>query len=60
MSRPLPTVSCFSFGMIVKSCVRADDVKVKVDGSWQPLLLKYAQCSLTLETSAGLLFIIAP
>ncbi|XP_059385327.1 uncharacterized protein LOC132119417 [Carassius carassius] len=60
VSRPLPTVSCFSFGMIVKSCVRADDVKVKVDGSWQPLLLKYTQCSLTLETSAGLLFITAP
>ncbi|XP_059385343.1 uncharacterized protein LOC132119423 isoform X2 [Carassius carassius] len=51
---PLPTVSCFSSGMIVKFCVRADDVKVKVDGSWQPLLLKYTQCSFMLDTTAGL------
>uniref|UniRef100_A0A9J7Y1U3 Uncharacterized protein n=2 Tax=Cyprinus carpio TaxID=7962 RepID=A0A9J7Y1U3_CYPCA len=60
VSPPLPTVSCFSSGMIVKLCVRADDVKVKVDGSWEPLLLKYTQCSFTLETTAGSLVVTAP
>uniref|UniRef100_A0A673JTZ9 Proline-rich protein 36-like n=1 Tax=Sinocyclocheilus rhinocerous TaxID=307959 RepID=A0A673JTZ9_9TELE len=56
----LPTVSCFSSGMIVKFGIRADDVKVKVDGSWQPLLQKYTQCSFTLETNAGSLVVTAP
>ncbi|XP_016381628.1 proline-rich protein 36-like isoform X2 [Sinocyclocheilus rhinocerous] len=54
----LPTVSCFSSGMIVKFGIRADDVKV--DGSWQPLLQKYTQCSFTLETNAGSLVVTAP
>ncbi|XP_016416713.1 uncharacterized protein LOC107746895 [Sinocyclocheilus rhinocerous] len=56
----LPTVTCFSSGMIVKFGVRADDVKVKVDGSWQPLLLKYNQCSFTLEPTVGSLVVTAP
>ncbi|XP_016096806.1 uncharacterized protein [Sinocyclocheilus grahami] len=56
----LPTVSCFSSSMIVKFGVRADDVKVKVDGSWQPLLQKYTECSFTLETIAGSLVVTAP
>ncbi|XP_052465996.1 uncharacterized protein LOC128022443 [Carassius gibelio] len=60
VSPPLPTVSCFSSGMIVKFGVRADEVKVKVDGSWQPLLVKYTKCSFTLEITAGSLVIIAP
>uniref|UniRef100_A0A8C1GDZ2 Early nodulin-75-like n=1 Tax=Cyprinus carpio TaxID=7962 RepID=A0A8C1GDZ2_CYPCA len=55
----LPTVSCFSSGMIVKLGVRAD-VKVKVDGSWQPLLLTCSQCSFTIEATAGLLVVTAP
>uniref|UniRef100_A0A8C1UHH9 Zona pellucida sperm-binding protein 1/4 Ig-like domain-containing protein n=1 Tax=Cyprinus carpio TaxID=7962 RepID=A0A8C1UHH9_CYPCA len=59
--RPLlPTVSCFSSGMIVKFGIRVDDVKVKVDGTWQPLLQKYTQCSFTLEITAGSLVVTAP
>uniref|UniRef100_A0A8C1YX54 Zona pellucida sperm-binding protein 1/4 Ig-like domain-containing protein n=1 Tax=Cyprinus carpio TaxID=7962 RepID=A0A8C1YX54_CYPCA len=60
VSPPLPTVSCFSSGMIVKFGVRADYVKVKVDGSWEPLLQKYTQCSFTLEITAGSLVVTAP
>ncbi|XP_018942283.1 uncharacterized protein LOC109070142 [Cyprinus carpio] len=60
VSPPLPTVSCFSSGMIVKFGVRADYVKVKADGSWQPLLQKYTQCSFTLEITAGSLVVTAP
>uniref|UniRef100_A0A671PP23 Proline-rich protein 36-like n=1 Tax=Sinocyclocheilus anshuiensis TaxID=1608454 RepID=A0A671PP23_9TELE len=56
----LPTVSCFSSSMTVKFGVRADDVKVKVAGSWQPLLQKYTECSFTLETTAGSLVVTAP
>uniref|UniRef100_A0A673KXH0 Uncharacterized LOC107746888 n=2 Tax=Sinocyclocheilus rhinocerous TaxID=307959 RepID=A0A673KXH0_9TELE len=60
VSRRLPTVSCFSSGMIVTLGIRADYVKVKVDGSWQPLLLTCSQCSFTLETTAGSLTVTAP
>ncbi|KTF81900.1 hypothetical protein cypCar_00030587 [Cyprinus carpio] len=31
-----------------------------IDGSWEPLLLKYTQCSFTLETTAGSLVVTAP
>uniref|UniRef100_A0A673NJ50 Uncharacterized LOC107729406 n=1 Tax=Sinocyclocheilus rhinocerous TaxID=307959 RepID=A0A673NJ50_9TELE len=56
----LPSVTCFSSGMIVTLGIRADYVKVKVDGSWQPLLRTCAQCSFTLETTAGSLAVTAP
>ncbi|XP_059385346.1 uncharacterized protein LOC132119423 isoform X5 [Carassius carassius] len=57
----LPTVSCLSFGMIVTLGIRADYIKIKVDGSWQPLLLTCAQCSFTFEnTAAGSLVVTAP
>ncbi|XP_050979340.1 proline-rich protein 36 [Labeo rohita] len=60
MSSRLPTVSCFSSGMTISLGVRADDVKIKVDGSWQPLLLTYSKCSFTLETTGGSLVVTAP
>ncbi|XP_026076699.1 mucin-2-like [Carassius auratus] len=57
----LPTVSCFSFGMIVTLGIRADYIKIKVDGSWQPLLLTCSQCSFAFETTAaGSLVVTAP
>ncbi|KAK7127896.1 hypothetical protein R3I93_020466 [Phoxinus phoxinus] len=60
VSPPLPTVSCFPSGMIISLAVRADNVKVQVDGSWQPLLLAYSKCSFTLETVDGSLVVTAP
>ncbi|KAK7153456.1 hypothetical protein R3I93_011388 [Phoxinus phoxinus] len=60
VSPPLPTVSCFPSGMIISLGVRADDVKVQVDGSWQPLLLAYSKCSFTLESVDGSLVVTAP
>ncbi|XP_073681614.1 uncharacterized protein [Garra rufa] len=60
MSPRHPTVSCFSSGMIISFDVRADDVKIKVDGSWQPLLLTYSVCSFTLDTAGGSLVVTAP
>ncbi|XP_067287629.1 uncharacterized protein [Pseudorasbora parva] len=60
MSPRLPTVSCYPSGMIISLDVRADDVKVKVDGSWQPLLLICSICSFTLETVGGSLVVTAP
>uniref|UniRef100_A0A672PNK5 ZP domain-containing protein n=1 Tax=Sinocyclocheilus grahami TaxID=75366 RepID=A0A672PNK5_SINGR len=53
VSSLLLSMTCFSSGMIVTLGIRADYVKVKVDGSWQPLLLTCSQCSFTLETTAG-------
>ncbi|XP_016098078.1 proline-rich protein 36-like isoform X2 [Sinocyclocheilus grahami] len=60
VSSLLPSVTCFSSGMIVTLGIRADYVQVKVDGSWQPLLRICAQCSFTLETTAGSLAVTAP
>ncbi|XP_077059301.1 uncharacterized protein LOC143711555 [Siphateles boraxobius] len=60
VSPPLPAVSCFPSGMIISLAVRADNVKVQVDGSWQPLLLAYSKCSFTLETVDGSLVVTAP
>ncbi|XP_073681612.1 uncharacterized protein [Garra rufa] len=60
MSPRLPKVSCFPSGMIISFDVRADDVKIKVDGSWQPLLLTYSMCSFTLDTAGGSLVVTAP
>ncbi|CAM4732368.1 unnamed protein product [Leuciscus chuanchicus] len=60
VSPPLPTVSCLPSGMIISLAVRADHVKVQVDGSWQPLLLVYSKCSFTLETVHGSLVVTAP
>uniref|UniRef100_A0A671T558 Uncharacterized LOC107696829 n=1 Tax=Sinocyclocheilus anshuiensis TaxID=1608454 RepID=A0A671T558_9TELE len=60
VSSLLPSVICFSSGMVVTLGIRADYVKVKVDGSWQPLLRTCAQCSFTLETTAGSLAVTAP
>ncbi|XP_077094323.1 uncharacterized protein LOC143746398, partial [Siphateles boraxobius] len=59
-SRPLPTVSCSPTSMIISLGIRADDVKVKVDGSWWPLLLAYSKCSFTLESVDGSLIVTAP
>ncbi|KAK2874351.1 hypothetical protein Q8A67_021504 [Cirrhinus molitorella] len=59
MSPRLPAVSCFPSGMIISLGVRAD-VKIKVDGSWQPLLLTYSKCSFTLDTTGGSLVVTAP
>ncbi|CAM4732384.1 unnamed protein product [Leuciscus chuanchicus] len=60
LSPPLPKVSCLPSGMIISLAVRADNVKVQVDGSWQPLLLAYSKCSFTLEIVDGSLVITAP
>ncbi|XP_067287883.1 uncharacterized protein [Pseudorasbora parva] len=60
MSPRLPTVSCYPSGMIISLDVRADNVKVKVAGSWQPLLLVRSICSLTLETVGGSLVVTVP
>ncbi|XDV51750.1 hypothetical protein PO909_020575 [Leuciscus waleckii] len=60
VSPPLPKVSCLPSGMIISLAVRADNVKVQVDGSWQPLLLAYSKCSFTLEIVDGSLVITAP
>ncbi|KAI7800325.1 hypothetical protein IRJ41_000551 [Triplophysa rosa] len=38
----------------------ADTVKIKVDGSWQPLLLEYSKCGFTLDTVDGALVVTAP
>ncbi|XP_051974133.1 uncharacterized protein LOC127637219 [Xyrauchen texanus] len=57
---PLPTVSCFPSGMVISLGARADTVKIKVDGSWQPLLLTYSQCEFTLDTTGGSLVVTAP
>uniref|UniRef100_A0A671T1P0 Uncharacterized LOC107696829 n=1 Tax=Sinocyclocheilus anshuiensis TaxID=1608454 RepID=A0A671T1P0_9TELE len=60
VSSLLPSVICFSSGMVVTLGIRADYVKVKVDGSWQPLLRTCSQCSFTLATNAGSLVVTAP
>ncbi|XP_067287323.1 uncharacterized protein [Pseudorasbora parva] len=60
MSPRLPTVSCYPSGMIISLDVRADNVKVKVAGSWQPLLLVRSICSLTLESVGGSLVVTVP
>ncbi|XP_058647667.1 uncharacterized protein LOC131549471 [Onychostoma macrolepis] len=60
VSPRLPAVSCFSSGMMITLGIRADDVKVKVDGSWQPLLLTCTRCSFTLEATAGSTVVTAP
>ncbi|XP_067243446.1 uncharacterized protein [Chanodichthys erythropterus] len=59
-SNLIPKVSCFPSYMTISLGVRVDDVKVKVDGSWQPLLLTPPKCSFTLETVDGSLVITAP
>ncbi|XP_048029524.1 uncharacterized protein LOC125257111 isoform X1 [Megalobrama amblycephala] len=59
-SNLIPTVSCFPSYMTISLDVGVDDVKVKVDGSWQPLLLTPPKCSFTLETVDGSLVITAP
>ncbi|XP_048029530.1 uncharacterized protein LOC125257116 [Megalobrama amblycephala] len=58
----IPTVSCFPSFMSISLGVGVDDdkVKVKVDGSWQPLRLTPPKCSFTLETVDGSLVITAP
>ncbi|XP_067287920.1 uncharacterized protein [Pseudorasbora parva] len=60
MSPRLPTVSCYPSGMIISLDVRVDDIKVKVAGSWQPLLLVRSICSLTLESVGGSLVVTVP
>ncbi|XP_067287882.1 uncharacterized protein [Pseudorasbora parva] len=60
MSPRLPTVSCYPSGMIISLDGRADDVKIKVAGSWQPLLLVRSICSLSLEYVGGSLVVTAP
>ncbi|XP_067287344.1 uncharacterized protein [Pseudorasbora parva] len=60
MSPRLPTVSCYPSGMIISLDVGAGDVKVKVAGSWQPLLLVRSICSLTLESIGGSLVVTVP
>ncbi|XP_051532443.1 uncharacterized protein LOC127428259 isoform X3 [Myxocyprinus asiaticus] len=56
----LPTVSCFPTGMVISLGARADTVQIKVDGSWQPLLLTYSKCGFTLDTTGGALVVTAP
>nr|XP_055040236.1 uncharacterized protein LOC129427639 [Misgurnus anguillicaudatus] len=56
----LPTVSCFPSGMVISLEQRSDIVKIKVDGSWQPLLLAYSKCMFTLDTADGALVVNAP
>ncbi|XP_065098190.1 uncharacterized protein [Paramisgurnus dabryanus] len=56
----LPKVSCFPSGMVVSLGQSADTVKIKVDGSWQPLLLAYFKCKFTLDTARGDLVVNAP
>ncbi|ROL46117.1 hypothetical protein DPX16_18512 [Anabarilius grahami] len=58
-SRLIPTVSCFPSSMTISLGVGVD-VKVNVDGSWQPLLLASPKCSFTLETVDGSLTVTAP
>ncbi|XP_048033866.1 uncharacterized protein LOC125259910 [Megalobrama amblycephala] len=59
-SRLIPTVSCFPSYMTISLGIGVDDVKVKVDGSWQPLFLTSSKCSFTLETVDGSLVVTAP
>ncbi|KAK9966468.1 hypothetical protein ABG768_003576 [Culter alburnus] len=59
-SNLIPTVSCFPSYMTISLGVGVDDVKVKIDGSWQPLLLTPPKCSFSLETVDGSLVITAP
>ncbi|KAI7809141.1 hypothetical protein IRJ41_000406 [Triplophysa rosa] len=59
-SSPLPTVSCLPTGMVILLGLGADKVKIKVDGSWQPLLLEYSKCGITLDTVDGTLVVTAP
>nr|XP_055040238.1 uncharacterized protein LOC129427641 [Misgurnus anguillicaudatus] len=56
----LPTVSCFPSGMVISLEQISDIVKIKVDGSWQPLLLAYSKCMFTLDTADGALVVNAP
>ncbi|XP_056611993.1 uncharacterized protein LOC130428152 [Triplophysa dalaica] len=56
----LPTVSCLPTGMVISFGLRADTVKIKVDGSWEPLLLEYSKCGFTLDTVDGALVLTAP
>ncbi|XP_055040237.2 uncharacterized protein [Misgurnus anguillicaudatus] len=56
----LPTVSCFPSGMVISLEQSSDIVKIKVDGSWQPLLLAYSKCMFTLDTADGALVVNAP
>nr|XP_021328150.1 uncharacterized protein LOC100538023 [Danio rerio]XP_021335458.1 uncharacterized protein LOC100538023 [Danio rerio] len=60
VSPRLPVVSCTSSGMIVSFGVRADDVLVKVSGSWMPLSLTSSMCSFTLDNVGGSVVLIAP
>ncbi|XP_057218695.1 uncharacterized protein LOC130571598 [Triplophysa rosa] len=60
VSAPLPTVSCLPTGMVISLGFRADTVKIKVDGLWQPLLLEYSKCGFTLVTVDGALVVTAP
>ncbi|XP_057206522.1 uncharacterized protein LOC130564460 [Triplophysa rosa] len=59
-SSPLPTFSCLPTGMVISLGLMADTVKIKVDGSWQPLLLEYSKCGFTLDTVDGALVVTAP
>nr|XP_003199520.4 uncharacterized protein LOC100537499 [Danio rerio]XP_021335457.1 uncharacterized protein LOC100537499 [Danio rerio] len=60
VSPRLPVVSCTSSGMIVSFGVRADDVLVKVSGSWMPLSLTSSMCSFTLDNVGGSMVLTAP
>ncbi|XP_056324510.1 uncharacterized protein LOC130237555 [Danio aesculapii] len=60
VSPSLPVVSCTSSGMIISFGVRADDVLVKVSGSWVPLPLTSSMCSFTLDTVGGSMVLTAP
>uniref|UniRef100_A0A3Q3XSA2 Zona pellucida sperm-binding protein 1/4 Ig-like domain-containing protein n=1 Tax=Mola mola TaxID=94237 RepID=A0A3Q3XSA2_MOLML len=58
---PLPSVSCFQSGMVVKiGGITANDVKVKVSGMWKPLSLVCSSCGFAVEVLSGGLMLTVP
>ncbi|XP_033483438.2 uncharacterized protein LOC117257382 [Epinephelus lanceolatus] len=58
---PLPSVSCFPSGMVVKiSGIAAHGVKVKVSGTWRSLSSVCSSCGIAIEVLSGGLTLTAP
>uniref|UniRef100_A0A8C4EWG8 Uncharacterized protein n=2 Tax=Dicentrarchus labrax TaxID=13489 RepID=A0A8C4EWG8_DICLA len=58
---PPPTVSCFPSGMVVKiGGITANQLKVKVSGTWTPLSWICSSCGIAVEGLSGGLTLTAP
>ncbi|XP_011612153.1 uncharacterized protein [Takifugu rubripes] len=58
---PLPSVTCYKSRMVLKiSGVAANEVRVKVSGTWMPLSSVCRSCGITTETVSGEMTLVAP